>query len=60
MIWSQCFDKARDKETGLDTNKIIISSIKSISRTKINIKENVEKKGAVDLPREFQLCLEKG
>ena len=44
MIWSQCFDKAGDKETGLDTNKIIISSIKSISRTKINIKENVKKR----------------
>ena len=38
MIWSfdritklygmgKCFDKASDKETGLDTNKIIISSI---------------------------------
>ena len=27
MIWSLCFDKAGDKEAGLDANKIIISSI---------------------------------
>ena len=40
MIWSLCFDKAGDKEDGLDANKIIISSIITSPRRKIKNNEN--------------------
>ena len=42
MIWSLCFDKAGDKEAGLDANKIIISSIITSPRRKIKNRENRE------------------